>query len=827
MVACWSFKSSVNFFQNWFFASMAFLSLFALPCPAAENAATTTNSVTFTNASDILDLPRREADKAFPVKLQGVLTCWNPRSSLCFVQDGSAGIYVYCQNFWEQARVGDQVEVRGVTSSGKFSPIVHWANVRKLGPGVLPPAKLVAIEQLIFGREDNQWVQIEGVIRKTRNEYEHYILEVVAGSSRLPVWVMDLSKTNAQVVIDAKVTVRGVVCTSYNAKNQLNGFHLLCPDFSQIDVLEPADPDPFAAPTAITKDLLSYSRRSRAEHRVHLQGTVLLHRPGSELVLHDAAGGIRVLSSSKSLLNPGDLIDVSGFPSPTGYTPILEEAIYRKVGVSELPRPVSITATQALAGTFDNELVTLAGVLLAKETSGTNQVLVMEADKRVFRAYLDESPAAEAHEDLVPGSKIRLTGVCRVNGTANQAPNTFSILAPKGADLTVLELPSWWKITRLAWITGVIAALALVCLLAAYVMRYKVAQRTEAIRKREQALEERYRDLFENANDIIYSHNLEGRMTSINRAGEQILGYPLGELLALNIGDLIAPEHKGIVRRQMDRKLAGLPRTNYEVEAQTKQRRRVVLEVCSRLQYEDGQLVGIQGIARDITARKEAEAALRESEQQLRQSLEQRERLGRDLHDGIIQSIYAVGLNLEDCRRTIVQDPKHVEQRLRGILANLNDVIRDVRNFILGLESDALRGQEFKVALKSLILTMGETNLSRFSMQVDQTAAEGLTPEEATQLLHIAREAMSNSIRHSEAQRTILSLSRDDGHLKFEVQDDGVGFNPQSTSRQGHGLRNMAARAANLGAAFRVISQIGEGTRIMLDIPKKKHHQSV
>lgn len=358
-------------------------------------------------------------------------------------------------------------------------------------------------------------------------------------------------------------------------------------------------------------------------------------------------------------------------------------------------------------------------------------------------------------------------------------------------------------------------------------LRRRVEQQTETIRRRETALEERFQDLFENANDIIYTHDLAGHLTSLNKAAEQLLGYTREEILKMNIADVVAPEYRQLVNEQMHRKLTGAPRTGYEVEVLAKDGRSLMLEVNTRLQFEEGQLLGIQGIARDITARKQAEAALRESEQQLRKSIAEREQIGRDLHDGIIQSIYAMGLNLDDCRRLVKKEPAEVEPRLQKVLADLNAVIREVRSFILGLESDLLKGQEFKAALKSLVLTLGEPHSSRFILQIDSSSSGSLSPKQATSLLHVAREAISNSVRHANAQRTILSLQKHNDLIRFEVQDDGEGFNSDSTEHHGYGLRNMAARAQELGAGFSVISKIGEGTRIVLDLPLKSGHQPI
>ena len=140
-------------------------------------------------------------------------------------------------------------------------------------------------------------------------------------------------------------------------------------------------------------------------------------------------------------------------------------------------------------------------------------------------------------------------------------------------------------------------------------------------RKRaEQALresEERYRELFENANDIVYTHDFSGRFTSLNKAGEEISGYSREEALRMNAIDIISPEHQALARQMIRRKLEGDPTTRYEIELTAKDGRRIPIEVSTRIIYEDGKPVGIQGIARDITERHRAEEERRRLEAQI------------------------------------------------------------------------------------------------------------------------------------------------------------------------------------------------------------------
>ena len=145
-------------------------------------------------------------------------------------------------------------------------------------------------------------------------------------------------------------------------------------------------------------------------------------------------------------------------------------------------------------------------------------------------------------------------------------------------------------------------------------------QRAEAALRDSEA---RYRELFENAHDIIYTHDLQGNFTSLNKAAERVIGYSREEGLRMNIVQVIAPESLALARQMNTSKLTGAPSTTYEVEVITKTGQRVPLEVSTRLVYAGDQPIGVQGIARDITERQRAQAALRDSEERYRKLVEQ------------------------------------------------------------------------------------------------------------------------------------------------------------------------------------------------------------
>jgi signal transduction histidine kinase len=220
---------------------------------------------------------------------------------------------------------------------------------------------------------------------------------------------------------------------------------------------------------------------------------------------------------------------------------------------------------------------------------------------------------------------------------------------------------------------------------------------------------------------------------------------------------------------------------------------------------------------RDVRRRAEEDVQLRQH--LLAQSLEGKIRLGHDLHDGIIQSLYAVGLTLESVRTLLASDPAEADRRLEKCREGLNGTIRDVRAYITGLGPENLRRIGFAQALDALVAELRADRAVNFDLRIDHEATARLSPEQSIDALQITREAISNSLRHGRATAVTVRVQHSDGEIGLLVQDNGRGFDPAAAAAAGHGLGNMRARAQRLGASVRVDSRPGGGTRVVVTLP--------
>ena len=198
----------------------------------------------------------------------------------------------------------------------------------------------------------------------------------------------------------------------------------------------------------------------------------------------------------------------------------------------------------------------------------------------------------------------------------------------------------------------------------------------------------------------------------------------------------------------------------------------------------------------------------------------ERDRIGRDLHDGIIQSLYAVSLSLEDVPEIMVSSPAEAEGRVDSAIDSLQSSIRELRNFIYGLRPETLDGADVAAGVAALTEQFRYNTLVDVQLDIDAHAGRDLSPEQGAELLQLVRESLSNAARHSRARRLDLTFKRDDDHATLVVADDGLGFDAAAPVPPGHhGLGNMQARAKAIGATLRVESASGQGTRIIVELP--------
>ncbi len=192
--------------------------------------------------------------------------------------------------------------------------------------------------------------------------------------------------------------------------------------------------------------------------------------------------------------------------------------------------------------------------------------------------------------------------------------------------------------------------------------------------------------------------------------------------------------------------------------------------------------------------------------------LEERERIGMDLHDGVIQSIYAVGLTLEHARLLIADDPKQSKDRIDQAVDGLNHTIRDIRAYILDLRPRQMNEENLMDGLKRLIAEFKANTQAEITLEGPEEGYRSLPQVQALTLFHICQEALANIAKHAHASHVKVSLWNSSDRLLLEVRDDGKGFDQTHTRMTlGHGLANINTRAKNASGDVEISSEPGEG----------------
>jgi signal transduction histidine kinase len=444
----------------------------------------------------------QQAQQRMPVRLRGVVTFFDATLYSRFIQDETAGIYLRDFTNPELLEPGQLVEVEGVSSPGEYAPIVIPERVRVVGTAPLPKPKPVTYEQLASGKEDSQFVEIAGIVRWVHLDEasQHHLIEIATGGGRLLVYARHLPVKRTEELLDSTVRVRGVCSTLFNHRRQLFAIRLMVPRPEDLVIELPAPRDPFSVTPRPIGSLLQFAPQESYGHRVKVAGTVIYYEPGRALFLQEGEQGVEVQTRERNPLELGDRVEALGFAGQGEYTPVLQDAIYRKISPGEPPRVSRVTPDEALRGTYDCRLVQVAARLLDRALHGSERYLILQEGDTIFHAYLKPSGGQDAFAGVENGSRILVTGVCRIEpgewwaGESWRA-KSFRVQLRAPEDVVLLQTPPWWTLRRVLWIAAALGFVTLATFVWVVVLRRQVTERTRQleiqIQERQRAERER------------------------------------------------------------------------------------------------------------------------------------------------------------------------------------------------------------------------------------------------------------------------------------------------------------------------------------------------
>lgn len=468
--------------------------LLPFACAFAE-----TNAPSFTVVQEVRELSPDKAAKSLPVRIRGVVTYYDEKAyNAFFVQDATAGIHVKLEQP-ANIKTGSLIELEGVTGPGEFAPIIYARELRVLGVGRLPEPKKATYAELASGRLDSQWITIRGTARSVSPaDFGRVHVDLLTGGQKLRALVKELDLKQAQKLINAVVWIQGVGYSRFNQHRQMRAPWMGVTSSADISVEQPAPGESKEVPIS---SLLQFNSPGVYGERVKVRGVLTLQKNNS-LFIQQNRDGLFVQTQQTNSLAPGDVVEATGFPALGQHSPALEDAIFRKIGMTNPVAPLEINAQQALTGDYDSGLVRIRANLMNRVRRLDEQVLFLQADNLIFNAHLEDPSNQDTIASLKNGSVVDVIGICVIqpvenwNPSARSKPESFRVLLRSPQDIVVIKTPPWWTLSRLLWAIGIMAAIICAAVAWAVALKRRVRKQTEIIQAKlqhEAALEERSR----------------------------------------------------------------------------------------------------------------------------------------------------------------------------------------------------------------------------------------------------------------------------------------------------------------------------------------------
>lgn len=811
--------------------------------PFAAEAPSPATFPVLTNAQQVRLLSREEAARGYPVRLQAIVTYYEPKWNTLFVQDETGGVFVFpSERPRPDLQAGQWVELEGksVRTTGPAPNAVLERNLTVRGTRALPPPVPVSFNELISGQPDANLVQLQGYARVLWYEQQRMEIDLAVDGGKVRVHLpWPRGQALPEEWLHTRMSVIGVAGLELDDKNpeHVAGARVFAPDRSAISILRGADAvaaplrgEPLRAVARHTPQHISYPRQA-------VSGVVTLQWPSSRVIIQDASGGLELeLGHPRGLLTPtgwtlpqfqheplqlGQRIEAVGYPAWRDSAVILEDVEVRAVGKPAALAAIRVSASDLTSGEYACRLVEVDARLngyfqSALAQGGTYRVLVQSGEVS-FEAQL---PAEAGVPEWPVGSNLRLTGVCSVTYDAARHPRTFQLLLRGPADLVVLSVPRWWSSGPVPRVLGAAAICSGLALAWVGLLRRQVRQRTAQLSATAENLrqsEERFSKAFQ-ANSAILAilDAADGRYLHVNDAFLNTYGFAREEVLgrtSLELGLWQDPAERAKAYQLYARQ--GCLR-DFESHLRTRDgESKVVLQSGDFITV--GQRSCILSVAIDITERKRAEA-------DLRRNLERE----KELHQLKSSFVSMVSHEFRTPLEVIVSSTDILERYLDRLkpeqrTKHLGSIQSSVKRMARMMEEVLLLGRldasqmpfvpddlHLPAWCRRIVDEMHSATNNRCPIELTTGSFAPMVQADERLLRHILTNLLSNAIKYSPPGTPVqFSVERARQDAVFMVRDHGLGI--------------PAADQARLFEAFHRGSNAGQvpGTGLGLVIVKR------
>jgi signal transduction histidine kinase len=725
-----------------------------------------------TKVSEILKLQKGESMQHWPVRLRGVVLYADPEWRNGFLRDQSGAVYFDLNQ--NDVRPGQWVELTGETGPGGFAPEILNTSVRVLGTTNYPLAASVDLTDLADGHLDAQWVEMEGVIRRVSLEWNHLSLIVMTDKGKFRVVIPGLNNQMAPTnLIDALVSIQGACTSELNARRQVRGITLHVPGLDRIKILEPAPADPFTIAATPIASVATFDPDRLAGRRVKVSGVVTLKIPDQGFFIQDVGGGIFVRHGQTNELQPGDLVDVLGFPALGDFSPELEEASLRRTGDSSNVVGHKTKAEEILLqGVHDAMLVTLEGRLLQNVPRSANPQLVLQDGAIIFTARLQDSGQGWKMPALESGSQVRLSGVCSIQRGEQREPKGFRLRLRSAADVVLISNPPWWSTKHTLWVLGGLGGVLAGSLAWGRSMRRQVKQQTSRLLQQIAEREGMQVQIEKTHKQLLHA----SRQAGMAEVASSVLHNVGNVLNSVNISATLVDDNL------RNSKAANLAR---------------VVALLQEHSADLGAFITLDPKGKQLPAYLAQLSGYLGAEQ-----------------EGMIKEMRLLRNNIEHIKEIVAMQQSYA--KLSGIteLLNVTDLVEDT----LRMNAGALVRHEVKV-------------IREFDSQVPEISTDRhKVLQILVNLVRNAKYACSESGRTD--KKLTVRVTNGDDRVRIAVTDNGVGIAPENltrifahgftTKKDGHGfgLHSGALAAKEMGGSLKVHSAgVGQGATFSLELP--------
>jgi signal transduction histidine kinase len=736
-----------------------------------------------TSLEQIHQLSAGEAARRYPVHARGILVSGVP---IPVLQDATRGIYLAnWTNLVSRSLVGDAYEIQGHTDPGGYAPIIRCTIVRHLGVGQLPPPRHPTWAQMRTGSEDAQWSELEAVIQGASNT----VWQAALQDGLMRVRVADATPEWCASLKGALVRLQGVPLPVHNEQRQLLEVFFHVPGRHSVCIERPPMANPFELPASHPSDLLTFRPEGGLSQGVRLRGTVTYCGPDIVCFV-DGEQTAKCHPEEPIQLMPGDLIDTVGFPELGVYAPVLRQAKIRLTGHGAAPRAPFCSLDVLLSGRFDGARVTVQGILSSWHAQGDRDILNLQIGSRLFAAKVPGITRGE--REWEPGSLLEIVAVC--NGLERDAAGnaqgrrlqTLELLVGSERDVKILARPPWWNTHNTRTVLAGAGVILLLSVAWIWMLRRQVAARTRGLldeiemRKQTEArlhseVEERTRAQRE-VERVHHELMLASRLAGMAEVATGVLH---------NVGNVL---------------------NSINIAAS-----------CVRDKLKNSRLHGLYRLSELLQAHKDNLAEFFTREERGRKIPAFVDALSKSLaaeQQDVIQELDGLQLNVDHVREIVSMQQTYA--RVGGVAEQVEAA---------SLFQDAL------VINEATFKHHGIRILRDFPVAATLSIDRHKTLQILVNLLNNARRACMDSGQKEPEVR--LRLRRgDNGTLRFEVADNGVGIPPENLTRifvhgfttrkdgHGFGLHNSAIAAKELGGSLTVQSAgSGQGATFILEVP--------